>query len=241
MGKRIVVLMAFCVFCAAVLSAQNEAKHDISADVSAQGLAGYNSTYKWYGGLDLKGNFTVDNVNFAMNLEALTANVYSAGLTVTPAFKLCENGFLFFDGTLHSRIFACYKTYEFVYAGSVGFRMRHFSAQVGLFSRTIDAFGRDWHSLDNYVTEPFNLLYKVKVSVMGFDHLWDVYAVLANYNEYEYERMWEPIFSLGGRWDFTDRWSAVAEGTLEPAGLFHGTVKFYEMTIRAGVVYKIKE
>ena len=223
--------MLVCLFAAASMGAQ---------EVQVNGLVGYNNTFKWYGGADVKGVLHVGNTDFTLNLEALTANTYSLGMTVSQSFEVCRNGFVFLDGTLHSRIFSIYKTYEFVYAGSVGFKMSHFSAQVGLFSRTIDAFGRDWHSLENYVTEPFNLLYKVKISVMGFDNPWDVYLVGSNYNDFEYERMWEPIFSLGGRYDFKERWSAVAEGTLEAAGIFHGTVKFYEAVMRIGIKYKIK-
>ena len=209
-------------------------------EVRVQGVCGYNGTYKWYGGLDVQGAMQINNTDFNLNLEALTENVYSMGMTVSPAFNVCTNGYLFLDGTLHSRIFANYKTYEFVYAASAGFRMRHFLVQAGLFSRTIDAFGRDWHSLQNYVTEPFNLLYKVRLNLKGNDHPWDVYAVFSNFNEYEYERMWEPIFSLGGRWDFKDRWSAIAEGTLEAAGIFHGTVKFYEAIMRVGVSFRLE-
>ena len=188
------------------MNAQEAQKHNISADVTAQGLVGYNLTYNWYGGLDVKGVLHADNVDFTLNIEALTKNVYSIGLTFCPSFQLCKNGYLFFDGTLFSRIYGISNNYEFIYAGSVGFRMRHFSVQAGLFSRTIDTWKRDWHSLYSPVTEPFNLLYKVKISVMGFDHPWDVFFVGANYNDYEYERMWEPMFSLGGRWDFKDRW-----------------------------------
>ena len=231
MVKKRLIFLLVCLLAAASLGAQ---------EVRVNGLVGYNNTFKWYGGADVKGVLHVDNTDFTLNLEALTAKTYSLGMTVSQSFEVCSNGFLFLDGTLHSRIFSIYKTYEFVYAGSVGFRMRHFSAQVGLFSRTIDAFGRDWHSLENYVTEPFNLLYKMKISVMGFDNPWDVYLIGSNYNDFEYERMWEPIFSLGGRYDFKERWSAVAEGTLEAAGIFHGTVKFYEAVMRIGIKYKIK-
>ena len=238
-GKRHLFLLLF-LFSALIVNAQEAKKHSLSADFMAQELVGYNSTYRWYGGTDLKGVLHVDNIDFSLVIEALTKNVYSFGLTASPSFEVCKNGFVFLDGTIHSRIFGIYKTYEFVYAGSVGFKMCHFSAQVGLFSKTIDTMGRSWHSLDNFVTEPFNLLYKVKISVMGFDHPWDVYVVAANYNDYEYERMWEPIFSIGGRWDFKDRWSAVAECTLQSAGMFHGTVKFYEATVRAGVLFKLK-
>lgn len=237
--KRLFFLM-ICLFSVAVLSAQESRKHALSADVAAQGLVGFNNTYRWYGGADLKGVLHVDNTDFTFNFEALTAKTFSFGLTACQAFKVCGNGYVFLDGTLHSRIFAKYKTYEFVYAASAGFRMRHFSVQAGLFSRIINTLEKDWHTLNSPVTEPFNLLYKVKISVMGFDNPWDVYFVGANYNDYEYERMWEPLFSLGGRWDFKDRWRALAEGTLKPAGQFHGTIKFYEAVLRVGVMYKIK-
>ena len=240
MSRKHIIFLLFCLIHTVFMNAQEAKKQSLSADVMAQGVVGYNLTYKWYGGTDLKGVLHLNNTDFSLDFEALTAKTFSLGFTASQAFKVCRNGFVFLDGTLHSRIFAQYKTYEFVYAASAGFRMRHFSVQAGVFSRTIDAFGRSWHSLQNYVTEPFNLLYKVKLSAMGFDHQWDVYAIAANYNEYEYERMWEPIFSLGGRWDFKERWSAVAEGTLEAAGIFHGTVKFYEAILRIGIKYKIK-
>ena len=240
MAKKHHIFLLVFLLSAIFSNAQETTKHNISADVMAQGVAGYNLTYRWYGGADLKGVLHYDNTDFTLNFEALTAKTFSMGLTVSQAFEVCDNGFVFIDGTLHSRIFAQYKTYEFVYAASAGFRMRHFSVQAGLFSRTIDAFGRSWHSLENYVTEPFNLLYKVRLNLKGLDHPWDVYAIFSNYNEYEYERMWEPIFSLGGRYDFKERWSAVAEGTLEAAGIFHGTVKFYEAIFRIGVSFRLE-
>ena len=238
-GKRHIFLLLFLCL-AFVLNAQEARKHDISADFMALGVAGYNHTYNYYCGTDLKGVLHVDNTDVTLNLEGLSAETYSMGLSVSPSIEVCTNGFVFAEGTLSSRIFEKYKIFEFVYAGSVGYKMRHFSAQVGLFSRTIDDLNRDWHSTDSPVTEPFNLLYKVKVSIMGFDHPWDIYLVGGNFNDYEYERMWEPIFALGGRWDYKSRWSALAEVTMQSAGLFHGTVKFYEATFRAGVMFKLK-
>ena len=239
MVRKSHILLLFCFISALFLNAQEVRKHSLSADVGAMGLAGYSGTYKWDGGADLKGNLHIDNTDISLNLEALTANTYSMGLTVRPNFEVCRNGVLFAEGTMHSRIFGRYKAYEFVYAGSVGFKMRHFLAQVGVFSRTIDALGREWHSLDNYITEPFNFLYKLTISIMGFDNQWDVYLTGANFCDFEYERVWEPICTLGGRYDINEKWSVVAEGTLQAAGMFHGTVKFYEGILRVGVNYKL--
>ena len=239
MLKKHHILLLFCVFFTLVLNAQEVGKHRVSADFGAMALVGRNNTYRWYEGLDLKGVLHYDNTGISLNLEALTKDVYSMGLTVSPAFCVCRYGFVFVDGTLHSRIFRNYKIYEFVYAGSVGFRMRHFSVQMGMFMKTIDVLGRDLHSTASAMTDPFNLLYKVKISIMGFDNPWDVYLIGANFNDFEYENMWEPMFTLGGRWDFKERWSLVAEGTLKPAGMMHGNVKFDEAVLRIGVNFKL--
>ena len=240
MVKKRLVFLLICLFSMTVLNAQEARKHAISADVEAKGLVGFNNTYRWYEGLDMKGVLHIDNTDFTLNIEALTEKTFSLGLTGSQAFKVCDRGYVFVDGTIHTRVFPQYDVYEVVYAGSVGYKMRHFSVQMGMFSRTIDMISRSWHSLDSPVTEPFNLLYKFKYSIMGFDNKWDIDLTFANYNDYEYERMWEPMFSMGGRWDFKDRWSAVAEGMLQPAGQFHGTIKFCEATLRAGIIFKLR-
>lgn len=239
MVKKSVFLSVILLFSVVSAMAQDGRRHRVSADVTAQGLVGYSNTRHWYGGLDLKGVLHVDNTDLSLDFEALTEDTYSIGMTASQAFEVCRNGFVFLDGTLHSRVFSNYKTYEFVYAGSAGFRMRHFSAQFGIFARIIDALGRDWHSLGNYIAEPFNLSYKVKISIMGFDNPWDIYLVGSNYTDYEYERMSEPIFSLGGRYDFNGRCGMVAEGTLKPAGMMHGAVRFYGAVVRVGVVWVV--
>ena len=239
MGKKQLFFLLICLFPMMALNAQKAGRHEISADVTAQGLVGYNNTYRWYEGVDLKGVLHVDNNDFYLNLEALTPDVYSVGLSVRPNIELCRNGFGYIDVSLHSRFFVSYKVYEYVYSASMGFKMRHFDVQLGLFTKVIDGFNRDWDALEFTLTEAFNFLYKLRISVMGFDNPWDIYLAGANFNEFEYERMWSPLFSLGGRWDFKERWSAVAEGTLKPAGMFHGAVKFYEAVLRIGITYRL--
>lgn len=239
MIKKRVVFLLIHLFSMTILNAQETRKHSLSTDVTAQGLVGFNNTYEWYGGVDMKGVLHLDNTDFHLNVEALTKNVYSMGLSVSTAFELCPDGFFFVDGTLHSRIFGDYKVYEFVYAASAGFRMRHFSVQLGCYMKTIDDLNKESHTLRSCIIEPFVPLYNLTISIMGFDNPWDVYLNGANFNEFEYERMWAPLCTLGGRWDFKDRWSMVAEGTLKPSGMFHATVKFYGAMLRIGVFYKL--
>lgn len=236
MGKKLLLLLT-CVL-PLMISAQEKQLDNVKADITVQGVVGYNTTWKWYGGGDIKGALHLDKIDFNLDFEGLSSNVFSIGLTASPYFDVCKNGQVFLDGTLHSRIFSRDKAYEFVYSGSAGYRMRHFSVQVGVFAKVIDAIGRDWHSIDNYIVEPFNVLWRVAASIKGFGNPWDIYFVGANYNEFEYERVWQPIFTMGGRVNINEKLSVVAEGTLKPTGMFHLDATFYAAWLKAGVNYK---
>jgi len=235
--RKTLLLLLICVLSLHVF-AQEKQKSSVGGNITVQGVVGYNTSWKWYSGGILKGALYLKNTDIRLNIESLTSNVHSVGATVTPHFDVCKNGQIFLDGTLHSRIFSRNRAYEFVYSGSAGFRMRHFSVQVGVFARVMDAIGRNWHSTENYVVEPFNVLYRVAVSIKGFDHPWDIYFVGSDYNEFEYERVWQPIFTMGGRARVSERLSIVAEGTLKPTGMFHLDATFYAAWLNVGVNYK---
>lgn len=236
MAKKYLVTLMFMLV-VAMPRAQEIQK--LSADVTMQALSGYNYTHGWYFGADIKGKMSIDNVDVALNMEALSKSVYAFGLSVAPSFKVCKNGYVFVDGTLHSRMYSKFKTYDFIYAGSLGYKMRHFLAQVGIYGRVIGNSAKESHSTEGFLVEPFNLLYRLTVSIKGFDHPWDVYLTGSNFNEFEFERMAQPIFTLGGRWNFKERWSAVAEGMLKLSGFFHQNVSFYEALLRIGINYKL--
>ncbi|MGN0033459.1 MAG: hypothetical protein ACI358_06775 [Candidatus Limimorpha sp.] len=236
MNNKYIVFLIFLISSVSVTAQMSS--QDFSSEISAQAIGGYSNTWNYYSGLDLKGSLHVRNIDLCINVETLSKNTYSLGFTVSPYMMLNDKAKLFMDGTLHSRLFTSYRTYEFVYAFSFGLKMRHFSAQVGLFSRAIDDMDRQWHDTDNYVAEPFNLLYRVVISIMGFDNGWDIFLSGSDFNEFEYERMWEPILSLGGRYDINDKISAVAECTLKPSGMFHLVASFYSVWMKAGITYK---
>jgi len=237
MRKTLLLLLVYIIPTA--LFAQEKQERNVTADFTVQGAVGYNTTWKWYCGGDIKAALHLKKTDIRLDLESLTANVHSVGTTVTPYFDVCKNGQIFLDGTLHSRIFSRNKAYEFVYAGSVGYRMRHFSVQVGIFAKIMDATGRNYHSVSNFIAEPFNVLYRVAVSIKGFNNPWDIYFVGSDYNEFEYERVWQPIFTMGGRAKVGERLSIVAEGTLKPTGIFHLDTHFYAAWLKVGVNYKL--
>ena len=78
MARKCHVFLLLCLFSVAFLNAQ---------EIQVNGVAGYNLTYKGYGGADLKGVFHVDNTDFTVNFEALTAKTFSFGVTVCKCFK----------------------------------------------------------------------------------------------------------------------------------------------------------
>lgn len=236
---RKIILLLLVYILPMTLFAQEKQERKVSGDITVRGVISYNNTWKWYSGGDIKGALHLKNTDIHLDIESLTANVHSVGATVTPYFNVCKNGQVFLDGTMHSRIYSRDKAYEFVYAGSAGFRMRHFSVQVGVFAKIMDAMKRNWHSVDNYIVEPFNVLYRVAISIKGFDNPWDIYFVGADYNEFEYERVWQPIFTMGGRAKVGERLSIVAEGTLKPTGMFHLDANFYAAWLKVGVNYKL--
>ena len=55
MSRKRHIFLLLCLCLTFILNAQEARKHDISADFMALGVAGYNHTYKYYGGTDLKG------------------------------------------------------------------------------------------------------------------------------------------------------------------------------------------
>ena len=236
MNRKIIAFLIL-VISSVSLFAQTSGR-DFSSDISVQAVGGYSNTRLFYGGMDMKGALHINNIDLNLNVEALSRSTFSFGLTASPHLKLNDKLMLFADGTLHTRLFPDYRTYEFVYAFSLGLKMRHLSAQVGLFSRAIDDMDRQWHDTDNFIAEPFNLLYRVMLSLMGFDNSWDIFVCVSDFNEFEYERMWEPIMSLGTKYDINNKMSVVAETSLKPSGMFHLVASFYSVWMKAGITYK---
>lgn len=206
--------------------------------VSAYGVYGYNGTWKNFGGADIKGFMPV-NFHYEMDasFEILSSGVFSASVTARPKFPLSV-GELFVDGSLFYRNLYKYRASEFVSAVSVGYRMDYVSAQVGLFSRTM--INNDRASQDNeaYVGEPFNLLYRVSFKVRPAFCVWNVGGGITDYNDFEYERMWEPLFFIDGHYDINDNLRLLAEVYVKPTGMFHLVASFYGITVKAGLSYR---
>ena len=169
-------------------------------------------------------------------MEVLGAGSFVSSLTATPVFPL-RTGELFIDGTAHFRSLYSDRVSEFVSAASFGYRMDWFSVQAGLFSRTIIDMDRKIHDNANFVPEPFNLLYKVTFHIRPSSSVWNAGGGVSNYSDYEYERMWQPLFFIDGYYRISESLNLKAEVTVKPTGMFHLVASFYGIRSSLGLSY----
>ena len=207
------------------------------SSVTVLGNYGYNNTWRNYGGLDIRG-FVPFGKHFELKADAevLTAGIFSGSVTFTPKFPLSV-GELFLDGTLNYRNLFKYKSAEFVTAASFGYRMDFVSVQAGLFYRGI--FNTDRNAEGPYVGEkPVDMVYRVSFNVRPSTSRWNAGGGITNYNEYEYERMWQPMFFIDGRYDLSDSLSLLATVQVKQSGMFHQIVSFYGIDTKVGLRYE---
>ena len=115
--------------------------------------------------------------------------------------------------------------------------MQYVNVQLGMSNRvmlppTFDEGG------DVFVCEPFDLLYRIEVYVRPATSVWNLSLALANVDDYQIERMWQPMFYLGGWYDIDDHWRVSLQGKLKLAGMFHLNAHYYASELRLGAQYR---
>ncbi len=198
----------------------------------------YNKSWGHFANIDAKALLPVNrHFEMALNAQASFKNVYTFGVIARPKFPL-PYGELFIDTELLYKAVMRVRQMDFAMAVSVGYRFDYLSFQVGMFSRVMGSYDRDWNSEEGYNVEPFNLLYRLEVFCRPQACNWNISAAVANCDDYNFERMWQPLFMLGGRYDVDNHWRVLLQAQCKPAGMFHLNAAFYGITIRTGFMYK---
>lgn len=222
------------VFLAWTLGAQACGSHRYS--ISASGEYGYNSTWKSFGGADVRGFLPVcRHFEAVAGVEIHSAGVFSAAITARPKFQL-PVGEIFIDASCSYRNLFKYSTSDLTGAVGAGYRMNYASVQIGIFGRGI--FDRSNSGSNSYVFEPVNVAYRVSFKVRPASCRWNVGGGITNFDDYQYERMWQPMFYLDGWVDFNDNLSFIASVWLSQRGMFHQIASFYGVTAKAGITYR---
>jgi hypothetical protein len=199
---------------------------------------GHNLTYGSFANFDL-GAYMPLNTHFEMqaNVRMSTANTYAVGVQMRPKFAL-PVGEMYIEDRLLTSFIRREQFLDFVHALSVGYRMQYVNVQLGMTNRVMLPPTYELSSGDTFVCEPFDLLYRIEVYVRPATSVWNLSLALANVDEYQIERMWQPMFYLGGWYDINDHWRLSIKGKLKLAGMFHLNAHYYASEVRVGAEYK---
>lgn len=199
---------------------------------------GHNLTYGSFANFDL-GAYMPLNTHFEMqaNVRMSTANTYAVGVQMRPKFGL-PVGEMYIEDRLLTSFIRREQFLDFVHALSVGYRMQYVNVQLGMTNRVMLPPTYELRSGDTFVCEPFDLLYRLEVYVRPATSVWNLSLALANVDEYQIERMWQPMFYLGGWYDIDEHWRISLNGKLKLAGMFHLNAHYYASEVRVGAEYK---
>lgn len=199
---------------------------------------GHNLTYGSFANFDL-GAYMPLNTHFEMqaNIRMSSANTYAVGVQMRPKFAL-PVGEMYIEDRLLTSFIRREQFLDFVHALSVGYRMQYVNVQLGMTNRVMLPPTYELRAGDTFVCEPFDLLYRLEVYVRPATSVWNLSLALANVDEYQIERMWQPMFYLGGWYDIDEHWRISLNGKLKLAGMFHLNAHYYASEVRVGAEYK---
>lgn len=198
----------------------------------------HNLTYGSYANFDVDAYLPIhQHFDMQANLRTSTANSHSLGVQLRPKFAL-SIGELYIEDRLMMRFIARDEFNEFLHAISLGYMMEYVNVQVGLYTRVIQPLPYTRNSGDELICEPFDVLYRVEAFVRPRTSPWNISLALANVDNYQIERMWQPVFYLGGWYDINEHWRVRMSGKLKLAGMFHLNAHYYASELRVGAEYK---
>ena len=198
----------------------------------------YNTIWSHHANFDVQALMPI-NPHFEMEakLQFSTANVYTGGLQLRPKFEL-PVGELFVETDIMYRAIARNAIGDITAGLGLGYRMDYVSVTLGVFSRVLDNWDRSWYDDENYVIEPFNLMYRIEVFCRPQNNPWNLSFMFSNVDDYQMERMWQPLFSVGAWYDVTNNWRLNFAAQCKPTGMFHLDATFYGATFRTGFTYR---
>lgn len=236
--KKIFLIFALCSLLFAPMAMAQVQPGDTTYSVSLHVGYGHNLTYGSMANFDVDA-FLPINRHFEMqaNVRTSTANFYTIGVQLRPKFTL-PVGELYLEDRLLMRFITRDQINEFTHAISLGYRMQYVSVQIGLATRVIVPLPFVHNSTDEYLCEPFNLLYRIEGFVRPITSPWNIAIAISNADNYMIERMWTPMLYLGGWYDLNSHWRLRLSGKYKNAGMFHMNAHYYAAEVRVGAEYR---
>lgn len=233
----ILVACTLIAFCAPAFSAE-PGFGERGYGLTVMGEYSYNTVWSHHGNLDVQAYMPI-NPHFEMEakMQFSTANVYIGAVQLRPKFEL-PVGELFLETDVMYRAINRNRIGDITASLGVGYRMDHVSVTLGLFGRVMDDWDRSWHSNDTYLVEPFNLLYRIEVFCRPQNNPWNLSFLFSNVDDYQMERMWQPLFGASAWYDVAEHWRLLFAAQCKPTGMFHLDATFYGAMFRTGFTYQ---
>ncbi len=231
--KKLFIIVAIC-FSAIAYGQDTKLPYSLSLHV---GYA-HNLTYGSYANVDVDA-FMPINPHFEMeaNVRASTANFYVFGVQLRPTFAL-PIGELYIEDRLMANLLKRDNFNDFVHALSLGYRMQFVDVQLGFNTRFIQSTPFAYDTKSQVVCEPLDLLYRVEARVRPASSPWNISMSIANVDDYQIERMWQPMMHIAGWYDINEHWRVRLTGKLKSAGVFNLNAHYYASELRAGMEYR---
>lgn len=170
--------------------------------------------------------------------EALTCNP-SAIINGVVAFPLKYNHVFSLENRYLFRSLGAYGVYELNAGLLASYKSARYLVAVGMSSRLIAAHKYDPADGNRFVSEPFNLLYRIEGYLFRRDaRSWNVGLRFSNFSLFRVSHSSDPHYSLLGEYMILDCLQLVADVDIHPAGVFNLNAHYYESYCNIGVKYK---
>ena len=236
MKHKFLITLMFCL--GGLASVAQDPAAEGKYAISLHAGYGHNLTYGSFANFDVDAYLPINQYFEAeANVRTSTANVHTLGVQLRPKFAL-PVGELFLEDRLMANFVVRDQVNEFTHAISLGYRMQYVSAQLGLFSRVMVPQPYEKNSDNEYISEPFCLLYRIEAFVRPATSCWNIAIALSNVDDYMMERAWIPMLYLGGWYDVNDHWRLRLAGKYKNAGMFHMNAHYYAAEVNLGAEYR---
>ena len=233
----ITVTVAASLVCFNMSARENREPEPGHYSITVLGVYDHSRTFANQGGFDIAGHMPFNNyVEADAGFEFLGPKILAGTVVARPKLPL-KTGELFLDAAIHLRAFNTFGIGNFVLAANFGYRMDYVSVQLGAQRTLIHDFQKSSGDTASDILEPFNPIFRVAFNVRPATSPWNISLGAGNFTLYQYERLYYPIFFLGGHYDFTSHMSVQAEVNLKPSGIFNYNAHFNGLSVRAGLTY----
>lgn len=237
-NKTLFLLLLLPLFCSAKDPGVHSGFGDGRYALTGQVEYNHNLTWQHFASFDVQG-FLPINQHFELDarMQFQTVNVHTFAVVARPKFAL-PVGELFLETEV---LYKCVKRsnmHDLAAGLSLGYRMDYVSVMLGCNTRVLAPFGSNWHSDEKMNTEPFNLMYCLKIYCRPQSNPWNIWVAMSDFDDYQIERHWQPIFQLGAHYDINDHWRVQISGLCKASGMFHLNANYYAANLRSGISYR---